>query len=256
MSVTEQPPSGDPREALHDRIAADSLTTRRDYLRIVATVSGGLAVGGIGVAAGILPRHGDPDDAKAPAPKRISSQLLPGESVAFRYPDEEDRAVAVRLNDGTLVGYSAICTHLACAVLWQKSRGSEGELYCPCHEGVFDARTGEVTAGPPPRGLPKVVLTEETDGSIWAVGTTRSGESVEHGLCRQLGEDRSDLASRIGCPGAKRGAEAPAAAGTSRSEAPVATSRTKAPGAAGTSGTEATEAAKAETGAETPGRRT
>lgn len=103
MSVTEQPPSGDPREALHDRIAADSLTTRRDYLRIVTTVSGGLAVGGLGVAAGILPRHGDPDDDRTPSPKRIAAQLLPGESVAFHYPDEEDKAVAVRLDDGTLM---------------------------------------------------------------------------------------------------------------------------------------------------------
>ncbi|WP_327710638.1 Rieske (2Fe-2S) protein [Streptomyces sp. NBC_00464] len=256
MSVTEQPPagdprqspSGDPREALHDRIAADSLTTRRDYLRIVATVSGGLAVGGLGVAGGMLPRHGDPEDDKALAPKRISSQLLPGESLAFSYPEEEDKAVAVRLDDGTLVGYSAICTHLACAVLWQKDRGSEGELYCPCHEGVFDARTGEVTAGPPPRGLPKVVLTEQTDGSIWAVGTTRSGESIEKGLCRQLGDDRPDLASRIGCPGVRRGAEAPeapGATGTSRTGA-AGTSRT---GAAGTSRTGAGEP-------QTSGRRT
>ncbi len=161
MSVTDQQPGGehpaggDPREALQDRIAADSLTTRRDYLRIVTTVSGGLAVGGIGVAAGILHRHGDGEDGKAPEPKRIAGGLLPGESIAFRYPGEEDRAVAVRLDDGTLVGYSAVCTHLACAVLWRKDRGTEGELYCPCHEGVFDARSGEVTAGPPPRGCPR-----------------------------------------------------------------------------------------------------
>ncbi|MFF2011473.1 ubiquinol-cytochrome c reductase iron-sulfur subunit [Streptomyces sp. NPDC058195] len=211
MSVTDQPPPGDPREALHDRIAADSLTTRRDYLRIVTTVSGGLAVGGLGVATGILPRHGEPEDAEALTPRRIAAQLLPGESLAFRYPGEEDRAVAVRLDDGTLVGYSAICTHLACGVLWRKDRGAEGELYCPCHEGIFDARTGEVTAGPPPRPLPKVVLAEQPDGSIWAVGTTRSGESVQHGLCRQLGENHPDLAARIGCPAVKDGgAEAPA----------------------------------------------
>ncbi|MCX5411951.1 ubiquinol-cytochrome c reductase iron-sulfur subunit [Streptomyces sp. NBC_00059] len=216
MSVTEQQQPGndhnsgnDPRDALHDRIAADSLTTRRDYLRIVATVSGGLAVGGLAVAGGILHRHGDPDDGKAPAPKQIAAQLLPGESLAFRYPGDEDRAVAVRMNDGTLVGYSAVCTHLACAVLWRKDRGTEGELYCPCHEGVFDARTGEVTAGPPPRGLPKVALTELEDGSVWAVGTTRSGESIEAGLCRQLADERPDLASRIGCPGTGGGAEAP-----------------------------------------------
>lgn len=211
MSVTEQPPTNGPgaadaaQEALHDRIAADSLTTRRDYLRIVATVSGGLAIGGIGVASGILHRHGDADG--APQPKKIADQLLPGESLAFRYPEQEDRAVAVRLEDGTLAGYSAVCTHLACAVLWRKDRGSEGELYCPCHEGVFDARTGEVTAGPPPRALPKVLLVEEADGSVWAVGTTRSGESVQEGLCRQLGEERPDLAERLDCPGlAARGA--------------------------------------------------
>ncbi|MFJ7066465.1 Rieske (2Fe-2S) protein [Streptomyces sp. NPDC101115] len=219
MSLTAQPPDGAgaatgpvgpadgdrpadaAQAALRDRIAADSLTTRRDYLRIVATVSGGLAVGGIGVASGILHRHGDSDDG-APEPTKIADQLLPGDSIAFRYPDEEDRAVAIRLQDGTLAGYSAVCTHLACAVLWRSDRGSEGELYCPCHEGVFDARTGEVTAGPPPRALPKVLLVEEADGSIWAVGTTRSGESVQEGLCRQLGDERPGLAERLGCPGA------------------------------------------------------
>ncbi|MFE7521802.1 QcrA and Rieske domain-containing protein [Streptomyces halstedii] len=217
MSVTEQQrpgsddnPDGDPRNALRDRIAADPPTTRRDYLRIVATVSGGLAVGGLGVAGGILRRHGEEPGGKAPEPKRIAPRLPPGESLAFRYPGDEDRALAVRMDDGTLVGYSAVCTHLACAVLWRKDRGAEGELYCPCHEGVFDARTGEVTAGPPPRGLPKVVLAELDDGSIWAVGTTRSGESIEAGLCRQLGDDPA-LAARIGCPGTQGGAEGPPA---------------------------------------------
>lgn len=247
MSVTDQPPSGDPREALHDRIAADSLTTRRDYLRIVVTVSGGLAVGGLGVAGGILPRHGDPEDGKTPSPKKIAAQLLPGESLAFHYPDEEDKAVAVRLDDGTLVGYSAICTHLACAVLWRKDRGSEGELYCPCHEGVFDARTGEVTAGPPPRALPKVVLIEQADGSIWAIGTTRSGESVEQALCRRLRADRPDLASRIGCPAVEGGgAEGPAAA----------TPGTVGVGVGAGAGARARAGAGAGAEGETPGRRT
>ncbi|MEW2069820.1 Rieske (2Fe-2S) protein [Streptomyces sp. NPDC007346] len=252
MSVTEQQPGGehpaggDPREALQDRIAADSLTTRRDYLRIVTTVSGGLALGGIGVAAGILHRHGDGEEGKAPEAKRIAQRLPPGESIAFRYPGEEDRAVAVRLDDGTLVGYSAVCTHLACAVLWRKDRGREGELYCPCHEGVFDARSGEVTAGPPPRGLPKVVVIEEADGSIWAVGTTRSGESVEAGLCRQLGGERPDLAARIGCPDIGGGAESPP-------RAAGATTPTRGPGTPSTPSRAGTSPAFGP--AETPGRR-
>ncbi|GHJ92698.1 hypothetical protein SNE510_22170 [Streptomyces sp. NE5-10] len=212
MSVTDpQPPAPDAgadaaQEALRDRIAADSLTTRRDYLRIVATVSGGLAVGGVAVASGILHRHGDADG--TPEVKKIADRILPGESLAFRYPGDEDRAIAVRMEDGTLAGYSAVCTHLACAVLWRKDRGSEGELYCPCHEGVFDARTGEVTAGPPPRGLPKVILIEQIDGSVWAIGTARSGESLQEGYCRQRGAGTPPCeALRAGAPASRPGPE-------------------------------------------------
>ncbi|MFJ3878411.1 ubiquinol-cytochrome c reductase iron-sulfur subunit [Streptomyces sp. NPDC090077] len=215
MSVTQQPAPGsgpgpdaggdDAADRLRDRISADSLTTRRDYLRIVATVSGGLAIGGVGVASGILHRHGDSET--APEAKKVTDQLAPGESVAFRYPGDEDRALAVRLGDGSLVAYSAVCTHLACAVLWREDRGPEGELYCPCHEGVFDARTGEVTAGPPPRPLPRIFLTEQADGSVWAIATARSGESAKEALCRQFGDSRPDMAQRLGCPGAARAVE-------------------------------------------------
>ncbi|MGV9315451.1 QcrA and Rieske domain-containing protein [Streptomyces sp. NPDC003691] len=189
------------REALHDRIAADALTTRRDYLRIVTTVSGGLALGGIGVAAGILHRHNDVEG--VPEPRKIADALAPGESLAFTYPGDDDRAVAVRLADGTLVGYSAVCTHLACAVLFRADRGQEGELLCPCHEGVFDIRTGAVTAGPPPRPLPRVIVTEDLDGSIWALATTRSGESDKDAWCRQFADIAPERAVEIGCPGAE-----------------------------------------------------
>ncbi len=169
MSVDEQRTEQEVA-ALRERIAADSLTSRRDYLRLAVTMSGGLALGSAAAAAGIFHRHGD---GTAP-PKLVTAALAPGESVAFSYPGDEDRAVALRMADGTLVAYSSVCTHLACAVLW---RADPGELYCPCHEGVFDPRTGAVTAGPPPRPLPRVLLEERADG-IYAVGTRRSGEEV------------------------------------------------------------------------------
>jgi Rieske Fe-S protein len=152
-----------PTRALMDRIRADTPVTRRDYLRILVTVSAGLAAGAAGVAVGLFRRHG----AGTAAPVRVADRLDPGQAVAFRYPGEDDRALAIRLPDGRLVGWSAVCTHLACAVLW---RAEDGQLECPCHDGVFDPATGEVVAGPPPRPLPGVRLREDT-GGIWAVGT-------------------------------------------------------------------------------------
>ena len=154
-----------PTRALMDRVRADTPVTRRDYLRILVTVSAGLAAGAAGVAAGLFRRHG----AGTATAVKVADRLDPGQAVAFRYPGEDDRALAVRLPlpDGRLVGWSAVCTHLACAVLW---RAEDGQLECPCHDGVFDPATGEVVAGPPPRPLPRVRLREDA-GGIWAVGT-------------------------------------------------------------------------------------
>jgi Rieske Fe-S protein len=98
---------------------------------------------------------------------KVADRLERGAAASFTYPTEDDRAIAIRLEDGRLVAYSSICTHLACAVLW---RAEDNRLECPCHDGVFSAATGEVLAGPPPRPLPAVRLREDAQG-IWAVGT-------------------------------------------------------------------------------------
>jgi Rieske Fe-S protein len=152
-----------PAQAQLDRIRADTPVTRRDYLRILVTVSAGLAAGAAGVAVGLFRRHGS----GTAAPAKVADRLEPGQAVAFRYPGPDDRALAIRLPDGRLVSYSAVCTHLACAVLW---RSEHGQLECPCHDGVFDPATGEVVAGPPPRPLPEVRMREDARG-ICAVGT-------------------------------------------------------------------------------------
>ncbi|GAB2707499.1 Rieske (2Fe-2S) protein [Kitasatospora kifunensis] len=216
--MTVPPPEEQPHRLDPDGAAAppafgqgDSRSTRRDCLRLLATVSGGLAVGSCVVAAGVLPRHGD----GSADPLQVATQLGPGETVTFNYPTAHDPAIGIRLANGAVVGYSSICTHLACAVLWRPDHGAAGELYCPCHEGTFDVRTGDVTGGPPPRGLPKVVLVEDQAGGIWAIGTARSGESEEHGLCRQLRERDPQLADQAGCneaPGAPASASASASA--------------------------------------------
>jgi Rieske Fe-S protein len=144
-----------------ESITSEALVSRRDYLRILVTVSGGLTAGAAAVALGVFPRR-----TEAAAPARIADAIPEGAWVQFRYPTEHDRAIAMRLPGGRLVAYSSICTHLSCAVI---PRPTEGVLDCPCHDGRFDATDGSVLAGPPPRPLPVIVLEERADG-IYAIG--------------------------------------------------------------------------------------
>lgn len=152
---------------LLDRIQRDAMVTRRDFLRIMVTVSGGMCVGTAAIAMGIFPRHGEGSG----DPRLITRGLPAGEALAFNYPTPDDPAIAVRLDDGELVGYSSVCTHLACGVIWRKELG---ELFCPCHDGKFDPKTGSPTGGPPKRPLPAITLEERADG-IYAVGTKDKG---------------------------------------------------------------------------------
>jgi Rieske Fe-S protein len=146
-----------------EAITSEALVSRRDYLRILVTISGGLTAGAAAVGLGVFPRR-----TGAAAPALIADAIPEGAWVQFRYPTEHDRAIAMRLPGGRLVAYSSICTHLSCAVI---PRPAEGVLDCPCHDGRFDATDGSVLAGPPPRPLPVIELEERTDG-IYAIGAT------------------------------------------------------------------------------------
>jgi Rieske Fe-S protein len=155
---TERPPV----QAMLDRIREDASVTRRDYLRILVTISGGLLAGTAAVALGLFGRRDEETGSEVP----VAREIAPGESVRFRYPSEEDPAIAIRLADGALVAYSSVCTHLSCTVLWNRPAA---RIDCPCHDGRFDPLDGHVLAGPPPRPLPRIELVERRDG-IYAVG--------------------------------------------------------------------------------------
>jgi len=71
-----------------------------------------------------------------------ASEVAPGS--AFKFKDGGRDAVLVHLESGDFVAYSAVCTHQACTVAYQK-----GQLACPCHGSVFDPANGaEVLNGP------------------------------------------------------------------------------------------------------------
>ncbi|MGE5140756.1 MAG: ubiquinol-cytochrome c reductase iron-sulfur subunit [Rudaea sp.] len=69
----------------------------------------------------------------------------------------------VNTKQGGLKAFSAICTHLGCIVYWDRPKGV---MHSPCHDGLFNAVTGAVVAGPPPRPLPAYELAVK-DGKVY-----------------------------------------------------------------------------------------
>ncbi len=62
-------------------------------------------------------------------------------------------AFLVRVEDQRFVAFDRTCTHAGCRVDLAEDRRS---FRCPCHLAQYDARTGAVLAGPPPRPLDQV----------------------------------------------------------------------------------------------------
>lgn len=117
----------------------------------------GLCLGGVaaGIAAALLypvyrylaPRSNAGRAAQVVIPEK---DVPEGEAKFFEYAGSS--AVLVRKRGGELVALSAVCTHLGCIVQWEKDRQ---DFLCPCHAGHYSA-DGAVTAGPPPKPLPRL----------------------------------------------------------------------------------------------------
>jgi Rieske Fe-S protein len=84
----------------------------------------------------------------------------------FAYPTLDDPCILVRTGEESFVAFSQKCTHLSCAVYFERE---QNRLECPCHQGFFSIADGSVLQGPPQRALPRVVL-EQKDGKLVAVG--------------------------------------------------------------------------------------
>jgi nitrite reductase/ring-hydroxylating ferredoxin subunit len=139
----------------------DEIITRRDTLRFLLAGSGALFLAtGVLAIIGILPKG---ENVKA-VPVAKVGELAKNEWKVFNFPDQYAQGILINLPGKGLVAYSDVCTHLSCAVIYQ----GNGKLHCPCHEGLFDAATGYVLAGPPIRPLPLIQLAIH-DGTIYAV---------------------------------------------------------------------------------------
>lgn len=152
----------------------DERVSREFFIRAAAAlgigVAGGSALAGCG--NGTTTRRAVTSEPEVTSGPRVA----PGEAIAAASSLETNSAVPytnaetgqpevlVRLADGRLVAYSAVCTHQGCTVAYKPDTR---KLACPCHGGTFDpAQRAEVVAGPPPRPLPAVEI-EERNGRIF-----------------------------------------------------------------------------------------
>jgi Rieske Fe-S protein len=144
--------------------ADDDYISRRELVKFVVLTSGAFVVGQLWILArGLLRRDHPAPQARAVA--RVD-ELPIGGAKTFSYPESGTTRLLVRTGPRAFVAYDQRCTHLQCPVV---PAVEQGKLHCPCHNGWFDLQTGEPTAGPPQRRLPRVELELRGD-EVYAVG--------------------------------------------------------------------------------------
>jgi Rieske Fe-S protein len=150
----------------------DHYVARRDFTKFMVLTSVAFVVGQFWIIGQNYFRR----RAGQPEIKRIASlrELSVGQVVVFHYPNEADNCILIRTSEGDangagLVAFSQKCTHLTCAVIPDIEKGV---IHCPCHEGLFDLKTGVVLAGPPPRPLTRILLEIRGD-DVYATGVDR-----------------------------------------------------------------------------------
>ncbi|MFO1512927.1 MAG: Rieske (2Fe-2S) protein [Verrucomicrobiota bacterium] len=140
-----------------ERVEAEHVS-RREFTKFLCLVSGGMAVGSgwVAVKDRLFPPHriqGEEFVCKA-------GEVPVGGTRAFTVTGSKTPFILIHLNDGNWRAFEQKCTHLSCAVFYQPAAD---KIQCPCHNGWFDARTGNVLQGPPPRPLPRLEVVVKGD---------------------------------------------------------------------------------------------
>ncbi len=89
-----------------------------------------------------------------------ADQLPAGSALMFKFGTAP--AMLIHHTDGSWVAFGAVCTHLACTVNYEPE---QSRIYCACHGGVYDPKTGANVAGPPPKPLTRYYV-EVQDGRV------------------------------------------------------------------------------------------
>ena len=116
-------------------------TSRREVL-----LGAGVLVAGATVLAGCGAGASTGSTGPSAGPASVPTSQVPvGGGTILTSPP----IVVTQPTAGTYKAFSSICPHAGCPVAAIQS----GLILCPCHGSEFDIATGDVKAGPAPRGL-------------------------------------------------------------------------------------------------------
>jgi Rieske Fe-S protein len=132
--------------------ADERYVSRRQFTKFLTLASLGMFAGNLWI---LLKSYLRKAPAYAPSPVAQLGEIPVGEVKVFSYPAPHERCILIRTGEDAYCAYSQKCTHLSCAVYYEKE---SGRLACPCHQGFFSVKDGSVLQGPPPRALPRVIL--------------------------------------------------------------------------------------------------
>lgn len=124
-------------------------STRRRFINaLLGTGFGGLlaAVFYPVVRYLIPPQSGEPTTSSITLPWK-GAEIKANSGRIFKFGNQP--GILVKTPGGELRAFTAICTHLNCNVQYREDKQ---DIWCACHNGVYDLN-GKNVSGPPPRPL-------------------------------------------------------------------------------------------------------
>jgi cytochrome b6-f complex iron-sulfur subunit len=141
----------------------DRRSSRRSFLDRI------LGLGFAGLAAAVLypvirylvpPARGEPGARSVVLDPTNPDQVDP-ETRVFVFGNKP--GILVRGPAGEWKAFSAICTHLSCTVRY---KADTHQIWCPCHNGMFDLNGRNLPGTPPPKPLEEFRVSERPDGTV------------------------------------------------------------------------------------------
>ena len=139
--------------------------TRREFARYLVLGAGAIAAGNVGLAVWTQLRS---INTGAPRPIVALDAVPVGEHVPVPLPGAAPTRRSCCASPTARWSRSARSAPTSAAS--STTSPSEDRWHCPCHEGNFDALTGDVLSGPPTRPLGRIDVEIRDDGTIWALG--------------------------------------------------------------------------------------